>query len=182
MVMPAFTSMGDLFTNRGFPALPWTGYSDHRIAGSMVPKRGFNGTVDERHKKMAGQNDAFCKSNFQYVLFSTAVFQGVSRLTDLCNCYIVYTLFKNQRRRFMMPTQMIVRIDPDLKAKVNRFAKVEGKSVSEIVRELLKEYVKTRDMDSYIDNLWDRIGGKIALNGFGLKDVERVIRDVRTKN
>jgi len=53
-----------------------------------------------------------------------------------------------------MTTQMIVRIDPDLKAKVNSFAKIEGKNVSEIVRELLEEYVKTRDIDSYIDNLW----------------------------
>ena len=81
-----------------------------------------------------------------------------------------------------MTTQMIVRIDPDLKAKVNNFAKVEGKSVSEVVRELLEEYVKTRDIDSYIDNLWDRIGGKLASGGVGPKDVMRVIRDVRTKH
>jgi Arc/MetJ family transcription regulator len=81
-----------------------------------------------------------------------------------------------------MATQMIVRIDPDLKAKVNRFAKLEGKSASEIVRQLLKEYVKTRDIDSYIDNLWDRIGGKLASKGARPKDVERIIRDVRNKN
>ena len=47
-----------------------------------------------------------------------------------------------------MTTQMIVRVDPDLKAKVNNFAKAEGKSVSEVVRELLEEYVKNRDIDS----------------------------------
>ncbi len=81
-----------------------------------------------------------------------------------------------------MPTQMIVRIDPDLKAKVNRFAKIEGKNVSQIVRELLREYVKTRDMDSYIDNLWVRIGGKLRSSGFGAKDVKHAIRDVRTNN
>lgn len=81
-----------------------------------------------------------------------------------------------------MTTQMIVRIDPDLKAKVNNFAKIEGKSVSEVVRELLEDYVKTRSMDSYIDNLWERIGGKLASSGIGPKDVERVIRDVRTKH
>jgi predicted DNA-binding protein len=81
-----------------------------------------------------------------------------------------------------MTTQMIVRIDPDLKAKVNNFARAEGKSVSEVVRELLEEYVKTRDIDSYIDNLWDRIGGKLASSGVGPKDVKRVIRDVRTKH
>ena len=78
-----------------------------------------------------------------------------------------------------MSTQMIVRIDPDLKAKVNNFAKVEGKSVSEVVRELLEEYVKKRDINSYIDDLWNRIGGKLASSGYGPKDVKRIIRDVR---
>lgn len=78
-----------------------------------------------------------------------------------------------------MKTQMIVRIDPDLKAKVNNFAKIEGKSVSEVVRELLEEYVKNRDIDSYIDNLWERIGGKLTSKGVCPKDVTRAIRDVR---
>jgi predicted DNA-binding protein len=81
-----------------------------------------------------------------------------------------------------MATQMIVRIDPDLKAKVNNFAKIEGKSVSEVVRELLEEYVKNRDIDSYIDSLWERIGGKLASSGVGPKDIKRVIRNVRTKH
>ena len=81
-----------------------------------------------------------------------------------------------------MTAQMIVRIDPGLKAKVNNFAKVEGKSVSEVVRELLEEYVKTRDINSYIDSLWDRIGGKLSESGFAPKDVMSIIRDVRTKH
>ena len=81
-----------------------------------------------------------------------------------------------------MTTQMIVRVDPDLKAKVNNFAKVEGKSVSEVVRELLEEYVKNRDIGSYIDNLWDRIGGRLVSSGVGPKDVKRVIRDIRAKH
>ena len=81
-----------------------------------------------------------------------------------------------------MATQMIVRIDPELKAKVNNFAKVEGKSVSEVVRELLEEYVKSRDINSYIENLWERIGGKLASSGIGPKDVKRIIRDVSTKH
>ena len=81
-----------------------------------------------------------------------------------------------------MTTQMIVRIDPDLKAKVNHFAKVEGKSVSVVVRELLEDYVKNRDIGPYIDNLWGRIGGKLTSSGVGPKDVKRAIRDVRTKD
>ncbi len=81
-----------------------------------------------------------------------------------------------------MTTQMMVRINPDLKAKVNNFAKVEGKNISEVVRELLEEYVKNRDMDSYIDNLWERISGKLASSGAGPKDVKRIIRDVRAEH
>ena len=81
-----------------------------------------------------------------------------------------------------MATQMIVRIDPDLKSKVNKFAKLEGKSVSELVRQLLEEYVKNRDIGSYIDNLWERIGGKLTSSGFAPKDIKSVIRDVRAKH
>lgn len=78
-----------------------------------------------------------------------------------------------------MSTQMIVRIDPELKAKVNNFAKIEGKNVSEVVRELLEEYVKNRDIDSYIDNLWERIGDKLVSKGGGPKDIKPAIRDAR---
>ncbi len=78
-----------------------------------------------------------------------------------------------------MPSQMIIRIDPDLKNKVNNFAKIEGKNISEVVRELLGEYVKSRDIGSYIDNLWDRIGGKLESKGFNQKDIRDVIRDAR---
>ncbi|MBW1788427.1 MAG: CopG family transcriptional regulator [Deltaproteobacteria bacterium] len=81
-----------------------------------------------------------------------------------------------------MTTQMIVRIDPDLKAKVSNFAKGEGKNVSEVVRELLEAYVKNRDIDSYIDDLWGRIGDKLASGGAGPKDVKRAIREVRAKH
>ncbi len=81
-----------------------------------------------------------------------------------------------------MTTQMIVRIDPDLKAKVSNFATAEGKNVSEVVRELLEDYVKSRDINSYVDDLWDRIGGKLTSSGFGPKDIKPVIREVRTKH
>ena len=76
---------------------------------------------------------------------------------------------------------MVVRIDPDLKAKVNNFAKVEGKSVSEVVRELLAGYVKDRDAGAYIDDLWDRIGGNLASKGRKPGDVKTAIRKSRSK-
>ena len=80
-----------------------------------------------------------------------------------------------------MSTQMIVRIDPELKTKVNNLAKNEGKSISEVVRELLEDYVKDRDIGLYIDDLWKRIGAKLESRGFGPKDIRSVIQEVRTK-
>ena len=80
-----------------------------------------------------------------------------------------------------MPTQMMVRIDPELKTKVNNLAKAEGKSISEVVRELLGDYVRDRDIGLYIDDLWKRIGTKLTSRGHGPKDIKRVIQKVRTK-
>ncbi len=81
-----------------------------------------------------------------------------------------------------MTHQMIVRIDPELKAKVSSLAKDEGKSVSEVVRGLLEEYVKTRDIGTYIDDLWDRIGEQLTSSGYSSHDVEDVIREVRDRH
>ena len=81
-----------------------------------------------------------------------------------------------------MTTQMIVRIDPELKNKVNSIAKTEGKSVSAVVRELLEDYVKNRDIGLYIDDLWQRIGDKLISRKVGTKEIQSAIKEVRSKN
>ena len=80
-----------------------------------------------------------------------------------------------------MTTQMIVRINPELKNKVNSLAKAEGKSVSEVVRELLEDYVKNRDIGLYIDDLWQRIGEKLKSRKVGPKEIHHAIKEVRAK-
>lgn len=80
-----------------------------------------------------------------------------------------------------MATQMIVRLDPELKNRVNTLAKAEGKSVSEVVRELIEGYVRDRDISSYIDNLWERVGDKLAARRIKPQDIQRAIRKVRAK-
>ena len=80
-----------------------------------------------------------------------------------------------------MVTQMMVRIDSELKNKVNNLAKSEGKSFSKVVRELLEEYVKNRDIGSYIDDLWGRIGNKLQSKGIGQQEIKRAIREVRSR-
>ncbi len=80
-----------------------------------------------------------------------------------------------------MTTQMIVRINPELKNKVNNLARAEGKSVSEVVRELLEDYVKNRDIGLYIDDLWQRIGDKLISRKVGPQEIQRAIQEVRAK-
>ena len=80
-----------------------------------------------------------------------------------------------------MTTQMIVRINPELKNKVNSLAKAEGKSVSEVVRELLEDYVKNRDIGLYIDDLWQRIGDKLVSRKVDSKEIQRAIQEVRAQ-
>lgn len=80
-----------------------------------------------------------------------------------------------------MSTQMIIRIEPELKHKVSSLAKAEGRSTSEIVRELLKDYVRNRDIGAYIDGLWDRIGTKLSSRGVSPGQIKRVIQEVRSR-
>ena len=80
-----------------------------------------------------------------------------------------------------MTTQMIIRIEPDLKDRLNRLARGEGKTSSQMVRELITDYVKERDINSYIDDLWNRIDKKLTAKGMKSKDINRVIKEVRRK-
>ncbi len=81
-----------------------------------------------------------------------------------------------------MTTQMIIRLDPNLKEKVSKLAQKEGKSLSGLVRELLEKYMKERDMGSYIDDLWDRIGEKLSERKITTADIDKVIQEVRKRN
>jgi hypothetical protein len=70
---------------------------------------------------------------------------------------------------------MIIRIDPELKEKLYKLARAEGKPASRMVRELISDYVKDRDIGAYIDDIWDRIGGKFRSKGIKGADVEKAV-------
>ena len=80
-----------------------------------------------------------------------------------------------------MPSQMILRMPDDLKEKVGRQAKAEGKNVSTLVREVLEDYIRNHDMSSYVDDLWGRIGHSLKSTGKRPEDIESVIRQVRAR-
>ncbi len=81
-----------------------------------------------------------------------------------------------------MSVQMIIRLDPLLKEKANKFARKEGKTLSEIVRELLEKYIKERDMSAYINDLWENIGNELLEKDITEKDIEKAIKQVRSEN
>jgi predicted DNA-binding protein len=78
-----------------------------------------------------------------------------------------------------MSTQMIIRIEPELKDKVTRFARMEGKTTSEVVRELLEEYISSRDIAAYVDGLWERIGARLETQGITADRISETIQEVR---
>ena len=78
-----------------------------------------------------------------------------------------------------MTTQMIIRIDSEIKNRLSKLARVEGKTTSQMVRELIEDYIRQKDIGSYIDNLWGRIGGKLRAKGINQKDINRAIKESR---
>ncbi len=78
-----------------------------------------------------------------------------------------------------MTTQMIVRIDREVKQRFSKLARVEGKTSSQMMRELIEDYIKERDIGTYVDDLWSRIGRKLKSKGVKQRDISRTIKEVR---
>lgn len=79
-----------------------------------------------------------------------------------------------------MSKQMIIRLDSEIKAKLDKLAKAEGKTVSQVIRELIQDYIQERDMEGYIDDLWSKIGNKLKTHGVKIADIEGTIQKTRT--
>ena len=78
-----------------------------------------------------------------------------------------------------MTSQLLVRIDSSLKQRLNNLARREGKSTSQMVRELIEDYIKENDIGIYIDDLWGRIGDELKSKGTKPQNVDKVIRAMR---
>lgn len=78
-----------------------------------------------------------------------------------------------------MTRQMVIRIDDETKERFQRVSRMEGKTASEKMRELIENYVRKADLSLVVDDLWDRIGAKANKQGVKAKDVDRIIRETR---
>jgi predicted DNA-binding protein len=77
---------------------------------------------------------------------------------------------------------MIIRIDEEMKKRLNRLARVEGKTTSEMVRDLIEEYIEEHDISRYIDDLWDRMGRKLKAKGVTPATVRKAVKEARRKH
>jgi predicted transcriptional regulator len=78
-----------------------------------------------------------------------------------------------------METQVVVRIPPDLEKRFARIAKSEGKTSSQVLRELMDRYVQERDATIDIDGLWNRMGKKLKSKGVTESEVGERIAEIR---
>ncbi|MBI4332875.1 MAG: CopG family transcriptional regulator [Chloroflexi bacterium] len=78
-----------------------------------------------------------------------------------------------------MTTQMVVRIDSEMKKRLGKLARMEGKTSSQMVRDLIESYIKDRDIGPYIDSLWNKIDRRLEELGVTQRDVDRAIKAVR---
>ena len=80
-----------------------------------------------------------------------------------------------------MATQMIIRIAPEVKDRFSKLARMKGKTLSQVVRELIEDYVKEQNVGTYIDDLWSRIGGQLRSKGVKQRDIGTAITGARKR-
>ena len=78
-----------------------------------------------------------------------------------------------------MEKQMVVRINEDIKKKFYKVVRMEGKTASEKIREMIEEYIRENDLSTVVDNLWERVSKKIALKGYDERDIYTAIEETR---
>lgn len=79
-----------------------------------------------------------------------------------------------------MTSQILVRIDKDIKEKFQQLSRFEHKSVNEKLRELMKEYVEEHNIETAMKGLWSEIGVSLKKKGYKVSDVEKTVRKVRS--
>ena len=79
-----------------------------------------------------------------------------------------------------MTSQILVRVDKDLKDKFRKLSGIEQKSVNEKMRELMEEYVRDHSIGPAMKDLWNEIGSSMREKGYRESDVEKMIKKVRS--
>lgn len=78
-----------------------------------------------------------------------------------------------------MASQILIRVDKEIKDKFRRLSRFEQKSVNEKISELMEEYVRDHSIEDAMKNLWDEMGESLKKKGYKVSDIEKTIRKVR---
>jgi len=78
-----------------------------------------------------------------------------------------------------MNSQLLIRIDNEIKERFSRLAKREGKNLNQKVRELIEDYIAERDIGPYIDQTWKKITKNFKKNKINEKDIYNAIMESR---
>lgn len=78
-----------------------------------------------------------------------------------------------------MAVQMIVRVEPATKQKLGHLARAEGKTTSQLMRDVIDVYIREHDPETHMEDLWARIQQSIEAGGHGPEDVGRMVAEVR---
>jgi predicted transcriptional regulator len=74
---------------------------------------------------------------------------------------------------------MIIRVDSNTKSKFQKIARMEGKTTSEKLREMMKDYIAQKDFAAAVDRVWDKITIEFKKRGIAESDIEKAIKEVR---
>ncbi len=78
-----------------------------------------------------------------------------------------------------MGDQILVRMDPALKEQLARVAKMEGKTSSQVIRALVEDYLRQRDVGAYVDSLWEKFGKDFKARKLTAEDIPAAIKASR---
>ena len=81
-----------------------------------------------------------------------------------------------------MATQIVIRIDSEVKERFSKLTRMEGKTPGQMVRELIEDYIKEQNIGTYIDDPWSRIGGKLRSKGVKQRYIGRAIIGARKRS
>ncbi len=81
-----------------------------------------------------------------------------------------------------MEKQMVIRIEEKTKEKFFKIVRMEGKTASEKIREMIERYVTENDLSTVIESLWTRISRKLEKKGVKEEDINVAIQETRKTN
>jgi len=88
---------------------------------------------------------------------------------------------KRKTELFILSFPLLIRVDEEIKRKVQQLARAEQKSVTQKIREILYQYVEDHDIEKSLKSLWKEIGEEMKKAGYKPSDVDRIVREARSE-